>query len=59
MGACSRCLSASTSTHLVRDGYTVRDDHGEDPNLIRPDGSAVDTWREDYPYDELMSRNEL
>ena len=42
---------------LVRDGYTVRDDHGEDPFLIRPDGSAVNTWREDYPYDELMSRN--
>jgi polyphosphate kinase 2 len=43
---------------LVREGYTVRDDHGEDPLLIRPDGSAVDTWREDYPYDELMSRND-
>ena len=42
---------------LVEQGYTVRDDHGEDPSLIRPDGSAVDTWREDYPYDELMSRN--
>jgi polyphosphate kinase 2 len=43
---------------LVREGYTVRDDHGEDPMLIRPDGSAVDTWRENYPYDELMSRND-
>jgi len=26
--------------------------------LIRPDGRAVETWREDYPYDELMSRND-
>jgi polyphosphate kinase len=43
---------------LVREGYTVRDDHGEDPLLVRPDGNAVDTWREDYPYDELMSRND-
>jgi polyphosphate kinase len=43
---------------LERGGYTVRDDHGEDPMLIRPDGSAVDTWRESYPYEELMSRND-
>ena len=43
---------------LEQEGYTVRDDHGEDPELIRPDGSAVDTWREGYPYDELMSRND-
>jgi polyphosphate kinase 2 len=25
--------------------------------LIAPGGRAVETWREDYPYDELMSRN--
>ncbi len=43
---------------LSREGYTVRDDHGEDPMLIRPDGSAVETWTEDYPYDDLMSRND-
>jgi polyphosphate kinase 2 len=42
---------------LMQQGYTVRDDHGEDPILIRPDGSAVDTWRDDFPYDQLMSRN--
>src|SRR3954464_12698028 len=44
--------------NLERDGYTVRDDHGDDPVLIRPDGRAVETWRENYPYDELMSRND-
>jgi polyphosphate kinase len=43
---------------LSRRGYTVRDDHGGDPTLITPDGKAVQTWREDYPYDELMSRND-
>jgi polyphosphate kinase 2 len=43
---------------LRDEGYTVRDDHGDDPMLIRPDGSAVETWRENYPYDELMSRND-
>jgi polyphosphate kinase 2 len=44
--------------NLERDGYTVRDDHGDDPVLIRPNGRAVETWREDYPYDDLMSRND-
>ena len=43
---------------LRRSGYTVRDDHGDDPVLISPDGRAVDTWRENYPYDELMTRND-
>ena len=40
---------------LEHDGYTVRDDHGDDPVLITPDGRAVETWRENYPYDELMT----
>ena len=43
---------------LKSEGYTVRDDQGDDPMLIRPDGSAVETWRENYPYDHLMSRND-
>jgi len=43
---------------LSREGYTVRDDHGDDPMLITPDGKAVETWREDYPYDHLMNRND-
>ena len=38
-------------------GFTVRDDQGSDPDLITPDGSAVDTWREDYPYAERMTRD--
>ncbi|GAB3117916.1 polyphosphate kinase 2 [Janibacter alkaliphilus] len=44
--------------HLIDDGYTVRDDQGDDPMLIAPDGRAVETWRENYPYEELMSRND-
>ena len=44
--------------HLRQDGYTVRDDQGEDPDLIDPGGNAVDTWRENYPYDERMSRDQ-
>ena len=44
--------------HLVEQGYTVSGGHGEDPELIDPGGSAVQTWREDYPYGERMSREE-
>jgi polyphosphate kinase 2 len=43
---------------IREEGYTVRDDHGEDPDLIDPGGKAVETWREDYPYDERMTRDE-
>ncbi|MEU4570055.1 polyphosphate kinase 2 [Micromonospora sp. NPDC023956] len=38
--------------------YQVVDDHDDDPVLLRADGSPVDTWREDYPYDERMPREE-
>jgi polyphosphate kinase 2 len=44
--------------HLLHDGYTVRhDEHGSDPDLIHPGGDPVETWREDYPYDERMDRD--
>ena len=40
------------------DGHTIGEDHDDDPILIDPDGRAVDTWRENYPYDERMAREE-
>ncbi|MBK8462422.1 MAG: polyphosphate kinase 2 [Nigerium sp.] len=43
--------------NLVMQGYTVGDAEGPDPALIDPGGRAVETWREDYPYDELMTRD--
>jgi polyphosphate kinase 2 len=43
---------------LVKLGYSVRGGQGEDPELIDPGGSAVETWRDDYPYEERMSREE-
>ena len=43
---------------LRAEGYTVRDDHGEDPDLIDINGRAVDTWRENYPYNSRMDRNQ-
>src|SRR5580692_3733868 len=36
-------------------GYTVDDD---DPILVDRQGVPVDTWRENYPYDERMSRHD-
>ncbi|HYO86398.1 MAG TPA: polyphosphate kinase 2 [Dermatophilaceae bacterium] len=45
--------------HLLSTGYTVRhDEHLSDPDLIDPGGSAVETWRQDYPYDQRMSRDQ-
>ncbi|MFC0582223.1 polyphosphate kinase 2 [Micrococcoides hystricis] len=43
---------------LVEEGYTVQAGHENDPDLIAPDGSAVETWRENYPYDERLSQEE-
>ncbi|SDT70457.1 polyphosphate kinase 2 [Actinoplanes derwentensis] len=39
-------------------GYRVVDDEDDDPRLLNADGMPVDTWREDYPYDERLSRAE-
>jgi polyphosphate kinase 2 len=42
---------------LIRDGYTVKHDE-DDPELIDPGGNPIETWREDYPYESLMERDE-
>jgi len=39
------------------DGHTVGEDHDDDPTLIDASGNAVDTWRENYPYDERLDRD--
>jgi polyphosphate kinase len=38
-------------------GLRVEDTDDDDPILVWPDGTPVDTWREDYPYDERLSRD--
>ncbi|MGB0101328.1 MAG: polyphosphate kinase 2 [Nocardioides sp.] len=43
---------------LKIDRHTIGEDHDDDPVLIDPDGRAVDTWRENYPYAERMPREE-
>ena len=40
------------------DGYVVDGTDEDDPSLIMPDGSPVQTWRENYPYGERMTRDE-
>jgi polyphosphate kinase len=43
----------------LREGSLVVDyEDGDDPVLLRADGSVIDTWRENYPYSERMSRHE-
>src|SRR3954451_11724589 len=39
-------------------GYRVTDDDDDDPVLLNADGTPVDTWREDYPYDTRLSRQQ-
>jgi polyphosphate kinase len=38
------------------DGHTIGEDHDDDPILLDKHGRAVDTWRENYPYDQRMDR---
>jgi polyphosphate kinase 2 len=53
---------ALRSANLLDDGqhYTVRELDGDDDEaqLVAADGTEVDTWRQDYPYPERMSRDE-
>ena len=43
---------------LRSEGYTVHGSEEEDPILLAPDGSAVETWREDYPYSHLIDTSQ-
>jgi len=40
------------------EGHSVYEDYDDDPILIDPYGKAVDTWRENYPYEQRISREE-
>jgi polyphosphate kinase 2 len=41
---------------LRTEGYTVKNGHTADPELIDPGGAAVETWHEGYPYEERLDR---
>ncbi|GAA1515681.1 polyphosphate kinase 2 [Sphaerisporangium rubeum] len=52
--------AAARRSELLRamPGIWVQDDDDDDPMLIRADGNPVDTWRQHYPYDRRLSREE-
>jgi len=54
----SRVSQYEEPSLLARQGLRVVDDDDDDPVLLRADGTPVDTWREGYPDDERMSREE-
>ena len=39
------------------DGHSLGEDHDDDPVLLDASGQAVDTWRENYPYEERLDRD--
>jgi len=41
---------------LQIEGHRIGEDHDDDPVLIDPSGRAVDTWRENYPYEDRLDR---
>ena len=43
---------------LKIDGHTIGEDHDDDPILLDPHGRAIDTWRENYPYEDRMPRDD-
>ena len=46
------------SRNVVPPGVWVDETDEDDPVLRNADGSLVDTWREDYPYDERLDRDD-
>ena len=42
--------------NVVPPGVWIDDSDEDDPLLRNADGSLVDTWREEYPYTERLSR---
>ncbi|WP_104480722.1 polyphosphate kinase 2 [Actinokineospora auranticolor] len=51
-------LSAAAAFPELSDEVKVSFTDGEEPELLRPDGTVVDTWRENYPFTERLGRAE-
>ncbi|HEY1706374.1 MAG TPA: polyphosphate kinase 2 [Trebonia sp.] len=49
--------SADPADVALRAQMQVGHDDDDDPVLLWPDGSEVDTWREGYPYNERITRD--
>ncbi|WP_132431362.1 polyphosphate kinase 2 [Pseudonocardia endophytica] len=50
--------AAPDPRHADLDRFRVDDSDDDDPRLVAPDGAAVDTWREGYPYEARLDRDE-
>jgi polyphosphate kinase 2 (PPK2 family) len=57
MGALDEQLTRLQDRYGAAD-FTVEDLYDDDPVLRAADGTLVDTWREGYPYDERLDRDE-
>ena len=54
-----RCVLDDVRHYIDRlqiEGHRIGEDHDDDPVLIDPAGRAVDTWRENYPYEQRLDR---
>lgn len=53
-------LRSPSLDQLRAQGFSVEGTFEEidDPVLIGPDGQPIETWREDHPYDDRMTRDE-
>jgi len=53
-------LQELSDEELQENGLAVEGtlDEMDDPVLLGPDGTPINTWREDYPYETRMSRHE-
>lgn len=53
-------LRRQKPTRLIERGFSVDGllDAVDDPHLMGPQGHILGTWREQYPYDELLDRSE-
>ena len=51
-------LDWTSDRELLAGLWVDDDDEHDDPVLRYSDGRTVDTWREDYPYSERMSRHD-
>ena len=56
----SRTSGTPKLTRLLERGFSVDGalDEVDDARLVGPGGTPISTWREHYPYDELMERDE-
>jgi len=51
------CLKEGRLSELIERGLSVdHSDDIDDPGLLGPDGQLVDSWRTNYPYEQLLPR---